>query len=123
MVVGVGSRLEWCIVGVVVGMGVELVGGPLVELEASPGPSTPRPRRHPPPLSGAALMALVVAIVTVGGGAVQGVAAVAALLVLVEAALVALVTLLPRSLWAGSAHARGRSLEGEGQKTLGGGWW
>lgn len=78
-------------------------------------PSLPRT-----PLVTAAPRLLVVVIATVAvGGAVQGVAAVAALLVLVGALLVeaTLVTLLPGTVRAGGAHSRGRSWEGKGQQS------
>lgn len=80
---------------------------------------------------------VLLAVVAALRRAVQGVAAVAVLLVLVAAlvlvlvlvlvaTLVTLVTLLPRTMRAGGAHARGLSREGEGQErrwlTLWGRW-
>lgn len=118
MEVGVGSWLEWCIVGVEVRVVMVLMVLMWVIMEASSSlPS--RPRRHPPPLSWSPLVSttvlLVVGVVTVAvGGAVQGVAAGAALVVLVEAALVVLV---PGAMRARGTHARGRRLEGEGQES------
>lgn len=147
VVVGVRSWLEWCIVGVEVGMVMVLMVLVLMVIKASVSVSVPPsssysptsslpswPGRHPPPLSRsplvttAAVMLVVFVVAAAVGGAVQRVAAVAALLVLVvalvvvveEAALVtlvALVALLPGAMRAGGAHARGRGHKGEGQET------
>lgn len=131
-----GVRLEWCIVGVVVGVGVELMVLALIIVEASfsvSAPSTPPSPvaaptgGHPPPLSGSPLVTAVappaLLRVAVVGGAVQGVAAltpvvvlVVALLVVGEATLVALVTLLPSAMRAGCPHAWRRGREWEGQE-------
>lgn len=132
MVVGVGSCLEWCIVGVVVGVVVVLmvlvlviVMEPSISVPAATSSSSPSPAplatwawRHAPPLSGPPLVAtagmLPIGIGAVAvGGAVQGVAALAALIVLIETALVAL---LPALVGTRGSHARGRGLEGKGQQ-------
>lgn len=137
MVVAVGSCLEWCIVGVVVGVVVVLMVLVLmIVMEASvsvpaatsssssssPSPASlsTRARRHAPPLPGPSLVATA-GILPVGvgavavGGAVQGVPARAALIVLVEAGLVAL---LPALVGTRGSHASRRRLEGEGQQGI-----
>lgn len=110
MVGWVGSQVEWCIVGVVVGVWVVLELG-LVVMEGPvsvPPPSWPR--RQAPPLPRTTLVTSTLVLLPVGG-AVQRVSAGAAL---VEAALVAL---LPGAMRARCAHARGWSLEGRRQES------
>lgn len=122
MEVGVGCEVEWCIVGVVVGVVMVLWVLVLMIMEGSISVSTPpsslpsRPRRQAPPLSRttlvtAAVMLLAEAVAAVGG-AVQRVSAGVAL---VEAA--TRVALLPGAMRARGAHARGRTLEGERQES------
>lgn len=141
--VGVGPRLEWWVLEVVVGVVLELmVLALIIERWKAPVsvpvycPPSARNGRRPPPLSGSSLVAavgpaptLLVVVVAALRGTVQGVSAVTPLVVLVvallvvEVPLVAMVTLLPGTLRAGRAHARGRHWEGEGQHsrlTLGG---
>lgn len=131
MVVGMGSWLEWYIMGIVVGVVMVLmvlvmimeasISVPTVISSPSASSSLPtRPRRCPPPLFQAPLVAttvmLVNGIVTVAvDEAVQGVTAVAMLVVLVEADLVAL---LPGPMRTGGPHASRRRLEWEGQESI-----
>lgn len=116
--------MEWCIVGVVVGVVMVLWVLVLMIMEGSISVSTPpsatsipsRPRRQAPPLSRttlvtAAVMLLAEAAAAVGG-AVQRVSAGVAL---VEAT--TRVALLPGAMRARGAHARGRTLEGERQES------
>lgn len=132
----VGSGLEWCIGGIVVGVVVVLmvlVVVLVIVMEASvsvsaatsssspcPAPLPSRARRHTPPLFGPPLVpAAATGMLPVGvgavavGGAVQGVSALAALIVLEEAALV---VLLPGPVGTRGSYASGRRLEGEGQQ-------
>lgn len=132
MVVGMGSWLEWYIVGTVVGVVMVLMVLVMMIMEASisvpaatssPSASSSlptRPRRCPPPLFQAPLVAATVmlfdGIVTVAvDEAVQRVTAVAVLVVLVEAALVAL---LPGPMRTGGPHASRRRLEWQGQESI-----
>lgn len=131
MVVGMGSWLEWYIMGIVVGVVMVLMVLVMMIMEASisvpAATSSPsasslptRPRRCPPPLFQAPLVAatvmLVNGIVTVAvDEAVQGVTAVAMLVVLVEADLVAL---LPGPMRTGGPHASRQRLEWEGQESI-----
>lgn len=128
----VGSGLEWCIVGVVVGVVVLVLVVLVIVMEtsvpvpASTSSSSPGPAPLPtwaggqtPPLSGPPLVPAAAGMLPIGvgaiavGGAVQGVAPLAALIVLVEAALVAL---LPTLVGTRGAHASRRRLKGEGQQ-------
>lgn len=109
----VGSEVEWCIVGVVVGV---LVVWVLMLMIVKGSVSVPPPSRsvppwargQVPPVSGGALVTPVMLLAV--AGAVQRVSAGAAL---IEAP--ARVALLPGAMGAGGAHARGRSLQGERQ--------
>lgn len=132
MVIGMGSWLEWYIMGIVVGVVMVLMVLVMMIMEASisvPAATPPssassslptRPRRCPPPLFQAPLVAatvmLVDGIVTIAvDEAVQGVTPVAMLVVLVEADLVAL---LPGSMRTRGPHASRRRLEWEEQESI-----
>lgn len=118
MVGWVGSQVEWCIVGVVVGVWVELeVLGLMVGEGSVSVPPPSWPGRQAPPLPRTTLVTSALTLLAAVGGAVQRVSAGA---VLVEAS--TLVALLPGAMRAGRAHARGRSLKGKRQESWRR-WW